>query len=51
MERHYTMEEDAGNELVGDLIKIVAQFAGRLYGRRSHEYKRPGSEGACIRLR
>jgi len=27
-------------ELVEDLIAIVAHFAGRLYGRRSHRYRR-----------
>jgi len=27
-------------ELVEDLIAIVAHFAGRLYGRRSHKYRR-----------
>ncbi|RDD53415.1 MAG: IS607 family transposase [Candidatus Korarchaeota archaeon NZ13-K] len=35
-ERERTPKE----ELVEDLIAIVAHFAGRLYGRRSHKYRR-----------
>jgi putative resolvase len=31
--------KDPREELVGDLIKIVSIFAGKLYGMRSHMYK------------
>ena len=27
-------------ELAEDLITIISHFAGRLYGRRSHKYKK-----------
>jgi len=33
-------EKDAYQELVEDLIAIVSSFAGRLYGLRSHRYKK-----------
>lgn len=33
-------EKTPREELVEDLIAIVAHFAGRLYGRRSHKYRR-----------
>ena len=33
-------ERTPKEELVEDLIAIVAHFAGRLYGRRSHKYRR-----------
>jgi putative resolvase len=31
--------KDPREELVGDLIKIVSIFDGKLYGMRSHKYK------------
>jgi len=33
-------ERTPKEELVEDLIAIVAHFAGKLYGRRSHKYRR-----------
>jgi len=33
-------EETLQEELVEDLITIVSHFAGRLYGLRSHRYKK-----------
>ena len=33
-------DKDAREELVEDLITIISHFAGKLYGTRSHKYKR-----------
>ena len=36
---------DSMSELVDDLVSIIVHFAGRIYGRRSHLYKRSSSYG------
>jgi len=33
-------ERSLQEELVGDLITIISHFAGKLYGMRSHKYKK-----------
>ena len=36
----YDKDSDSKEELVEDLITIIAHFAGKLYGMRSHKYKK-----------
>ena len=36
---------DSMSELVDDLVSIIVHFAGRIYGRRSHLYKRSAGRG------
>jgi len=37
---HGDIKKDAMQELVEDMISVVQSFAARLYGRRSHKYKK-----------
>ena len=37
---YYEEPKDYYQELVGDLIAIVTSFAGRIYGKRSHKYRK-----------
>jgi putative resolvase len=34
------VKKDAMQELIEDMISVVQSFSARLYGRRSHKYKR-----------